>query len=515
TVLVLALRRARKTELGRMMLLLGGLAFNALADSAFAYLTANGSYGAVGSVLDSGWVIGYLLIALAPLWPAAPERAVESEGPIALWQLALPWIAVFAASATAIALAARDQNLDRFLTVLAGSVGILLVASHVLSHRDSLSLLLKSQSAEAQLERRNLVMNEILNHAPLGIARVGVDMNIIDVNPRLASLLRTDAQAMTGTSVAKYLHPQEFARVFQVFQPLWKGDVDSVESDSRAVRADGSEIWLHWSATAVRNSRGRIDYFLAMYEDIDAEHAANDAAAAHLSGLERLNALKSEFVSLVSHEFRTALVGISGFSEMIRDEEVTVEEAKGYAADINKDAERLNRLINDMLDLDRIEAGRLTLKKQSIDLNSLVQESIERARASTDHHAIVGHLDAGRPLVHCDPDRIAQVTSNLLSNAIKYSPGGGEIRVASAVHDGVVEVSVRDHGLGIPPEFRDRLFSRYERYEKSNGSVIGTGLGLAICRQIVEMHGGKIWVESRPGDGSDFRFTLPLGTSES
>src|SRR5579864_78387 len=515
TVLVHALRRARRAEIGRMALLLGGLAFNALADSAFAYLTANGSYGALGSVLDSGWVIGYLLIALAPLWPAAPERAVETEGPLALWQLALPWIAVFAASITAIALAARDQNLDRFLTVLAGSVGILLVASHVLSHRDSLLLLLKSQSAETQLERRNLVMNEILNHAPLGIARVGVDMNVIDVNPRLASLLRTDPQAMTGTSVAKYLHPQEFARVFQVFQPLWKGDVDSVESDSRAVRADGSEVWLHWSATAVRNSRGRIDYFLAMYEDTDAEHAANDAAAAHLSGLERLNALKSEFVSLVSHEFRTALVGISGFSEMIRDEEVTVEEAKGYAADINKDAERLNRLINDMLDLDRIEAGRLTLKKQSVDLNSLVQESIDRARASTDHHAIVGHLDAGRPLVLCDPDRIAQVTSNLLSNAIKYSPDGGEIRVASAVHDGVVEVSVRDHGLGIPPEFRDRLFSRYERYEKTNGSVIGTGLGLAICRQIVDMHGGKIWVESRPGDGSDFRFTLPLGTSES
>lgn len=514
TVLVHALRRAPRTELGRMALLLGGLACTALADSAFAYLTANGTYGEIGSVLDAGWVVGYLLIALAPLWPASDTRQVEAEGPITLWQLALPWIAVFAAACTAITLAVTGQNLDRFLTVLAGGIGILLVASHVLSHRDSLELLVKRQSAEAQLERRNLVLNEVLNHAPLGIARVGVDMNVIDVNPRLAALLRTDAKAMAGTSVAKYLHPQEFARVFQVFQPLWKGRVDSVESDSRALRGDNTEIWLHWSATAVRNSRGRIEYFLAMYEDIEAAHAADEAAARHLASLERLNALKSEFVSLVSHEFRTALVGISGFSEMIRDDDVSVDEAKGYAADINKDAERLNRLINDMLDLDRIEAGRLTLKKQSVDLSSLLEDAVERARASTEHHVIVSDLDVTHTVVNCDPDRVAQVISNLLSNAIKYSPDGGEIAVTSVRHDNHVDVGVRDHGMGIPPEFRDRLFTRYERYEKSNGKILGTGLGLAICRQIVEMHGGKIWVDSTLGQGSDFHFTLPIGPAE-
>lgn len=515
TVLVHALRRARKAEVVRLLLVLGGLAFNAIADSAFAYLNANGSYGAIGSVLDSGWVVGYLLIALAPLWPASKPAPHETEGPITLWQLALPWIAVFAASITAITLAATDQNLDRFLTVLAGGVGILLVASHILSHRDSLSLLLNSQSAEAQLERRNSILNEILMHAPLGIARVGVDMNIIDVNPRLASLLRSDAAAISGTSIAKYLHPQEFARVFQVFQPLWNGVVDSVESDSRAIRADNSEVWLHWSATAVRNARGRIEYFLAMYEDTDAEHAATDAAAAHLAGLERLNALKSEFVSLVSHEFRTALVGISGFSEMIRDEPIAIEEAKSYAADINKESERLNRLINDMLDLDRIEAGRLTLKRQDVSLNLLLQEAVERARASSERHVIVSDLDVGQPIVNCDADRIAQVIGNLLSNAIKYSPDGGEITVASTVRDACVEVSVLDHGIGIPAEFRGRLFSRYERYEKTEGKIVGTGLGLAISRQIVEMHGGRIWVDSKPGEGADFRFTLPIGTAES
>ncbi|TMF40692.1 MAG: HAMP domain-containing histidine kinase, partial [Chloroflexi bacterium] len=267
--------------------------------------------------------------------------------------------------------------------------------------------------------------------------------------------------------------------------------------------------------TGVRNASGRIDYFIAMYEDNDAEHAANEAAAAHLAGLERLNRLKSEFVSLVSHEFRTALVGISGFSEMIRDEDVSLDEAKVYAGDINKDAERLNRMINDMLDLDRIEAGRLTLHHQTVDMNNLLEDAVNRARASSAHHTFTCNLAVEKPVVQADPDRIAQVLSNLLSNAIKYSPDGGNIAVTSLARDGVVEVSVHDHGVGIAPEFVDRLFSRYERYEKSASKIIGTGLGLAISRQIVEMHGGKIWVESKQGDGSDFRFTIPVGQVQS
>ena len=514
TVLVLALRRARRGDVGRLLLLLGGLACNALADSAFAYLTANGNYGALGSVLDAGWVVGYLLIALAPVWPARAAETERQEGPIELWQLALPWVAVFAGAITAIELAATHQGLDTFATVLAGGIGVLFVTSQILSHRDSLDLLHKSQRTEAQLARRNALLNQIVAHAPLGIARVGMDMKIIDVNPRLAALLRSEPEKIAGTPVASYLHPDELMRVYEIFQPLWKGAVETIESDSRAVRADKSEVWLHWSATGVRSAAGHVDYFIAMYEDTDAEHAANEAAAAHLAGLERLNRLKSEFVSLVSHEFRTALVGISGFSEMIRDEEVSVEEAKSYAADINKESERLNRMINDMLDLDRIEAGRLELHPQPVDINSLLGDAVDRARASSENHAIVSQFDANRPTVHADPDRIEQVVANLLSNAIKYSPDGGEITVSSAASDGHVEVSVRDHGIGIAPEFIQHLFNRYERYEKTNNKILGTGLGLAIARQIVEMHGGKIWVESQSGEGSDFHFTLPLGSPD-
>src|SRR5205807_9228631 len=178
-------------------------------------------------------------------------------------QLALPWVATLVAAVTAVRLALVDQNLDRFATVLAGGIGLLFVANQVLSHRDSLDLLHKSRRAENQLGRRNNLLDQIISHAPLGIARVGIDMNIVDVNPRMAVLLRTEPEKMIGAPVAKYLHPDEFARVFQIFQPLWRGTTETVESDSRAVRADNTDVWLHWSATGVRSGSGRIEYFLA------------------------------------------------------------------------------------------------------------------------------------------------------------------------------------------------------------------------------------------------------------
>ena len=515
TVLVLALRRARRAELGSMFLLLGGLASAALADSAFAYLTASGAYGTLGSLLDAGWVIGYLMIALAPIWPATDTEKVRVEGPIELWQLALPWAAVVAAAVTAIKLVAADQVLDRLETVLAGCIGLLLVGSQVLSHRDSLSLVVNSQRMENQLERRSNLLNEIITHAPLGIVRAGIDMRIIDVNPRMAALMRVDPGQMVGMPVAAYLDPGEFTRVFDLFRPLWNGAVDSIESDSRAVRGDRTSVWLHWSATSVRNAAGRVEYFIAMYEDTDAQHAANEAATAHLAGIERLNQLKSEFITLVSHEFRTGLVGIQGFSEMIRDsEDLGKEDIKAFAADINKDAQRLNRMINDMLDLDRIEAGRLTLRMEAVDINVVLQDAVERARASSEHHVFELKLDPAHPVTQCDADRVAQIVANLLTNAVKYSPDGGVIVVSSQASEGFVEVSVRDHGVGIAPEFAKRLFSRYERYEKTSGKIIGTGLGLAIARQIVEMHHGRIWVDTTVGTGSDFRFSLPMTLPE-
>ena len=513
TVLLIALRRASKAQFGRMVLLIAGLASIAVSDSTFTYLTANNTYGAIGSVLDIGWVIGYLLIALAPLWPApAVERETE-EGPIELWQMALPWVATLLAALMAIHIAFINQAMDQFLTVLAGSIGVLFVSNQILTHRDSLNLLVKSRRAEAQVQARTALLNQLIVQAPLGIARVGTDMSILDANPRLGVLLHAKPADMIGSSIAHFMPPEEMERVVGTLQPLWTGAAETVESDSHALRADGSNVWLHWSATAIKRRGGTTDFFLAMFEDATAQHTAQEAAMANLAGLERLSQLKSEFVSLVSHEFRTALVGIQGFSEMIRDQELSADETKAFAGDINNDAQRLNRMITEMLDLDRIEAGRMTLNICPLDLNAILNEAADRARAVSPKHTIAANLDPTLPAVNGDSDRLFQVVANLLSNAVKYSPSGGEILVSSQAKDGMVEVSVRDHGLGIPAEFVKKLFGRYERFEdKTKAKIIGTGLGLAITRQIVDMHGGKIWVDSTVGVGSEFHFTVPVAS---
>jgi len=232
---------------------------------------------------------------------------------------------------------------------------------------------------------------------------------------------------------------------------------------------------------------------------------------ANLRDMERLNDLKSEFVGLVSHEFRTALTGIQGFSEIIRDEEIEVDEMSELAGDINRDALRLNRLINEMLDLDRMEAGKLTLNLAEVDLNGIIEDCAARARTASDEHEIVTDLDPDLPRLRADADRLVQVVSNLLNNAVKYSPGGGAIEIRSWAAGNQVVVEVADHGEGIPPEFVARVFERFERYSASPTSrVIGTGLGLPIARQIIELHGGRMWVESRLGVGSIFHFSLPF-----
>jgi signal transduction histidine kinase len=225
---------------------------------------------------------------------------------------------------------------------------------------------------------------------------------------------------------------------------------------------------------------------------------AESTAAANLAVLERLNRLKSEFLVRMSHQFRTSMTGIEGFSELIRDSEhVDHEELKAFAGDIYDDARRLDRAFNEMIELDQMETGRSVVSMQPVDLNHLCENVILAQERHIDWAP-----DRSLPKVSCDESKITQVLNNLLGNAARYSKG--DIAVSTRLQGALVEVEVADRGPGMPANFDATLF-----VSSSNGGGL-TGLGLPISRQIVEMHGGRLWFEARPGGGTTFRFTLPV-----
>jgi PAS domain S-box-containing protein len=369
-----------------------------------------------------------------------------------------------------------------------------------------MSLLVKSRQSAATL-------NDIILFAPLGVVRIGVNMKIIQANPRFAELLRRPPLEIFGALLTSFLPLEEAARAAGQFQSLSEGSASAVDLETEALRGDGTRMWLHWSATAVRKSDGEVDYFIAMFNDTTARHQAEVAAVANLNVLERLNRLKGEFLTMVKHEFRTALLGIQGFSELMRDsEQLDFPTVQAFATDIYNDAHRLDGLLDRMLDLDLAE--KLVIHHAPIDLGAVVGAAVARAQTAATTQKITIGLDADLPLVDGDAAQLAQLLWILLDNAIKYSPPGGEINVSGQSEPGQVLISVTDHGAGMPADFDDQLFARYQ-WSANNPTtkVMGTGLGLPMARQIVEMHGGRIWFESKVGAGSDFHFTLPLNTS--
>lgn len=509
TVIFVTLRRSAATHRRRMVVLLLGLAVIAFADSLSPILVTIGSAPAI-SLSQAGSAYGFALIALAPWVPKSVNAKQEDDPP--LWHVVLPYAGVAAVAATAIIRWLTHGNIAFWLGLPSAGLLVVLIASELVRGKELRVVLQKSRDAEAKARAREVMLKQIIEHAPQGVAAISGERTIINANARLASILSAPIEALTGATIDRFINADYAARIFEGFDR--PGSNNFYVSDCQATRADGSEFWLHWSVTPIRASDGSIDYFMAMFDDVTARREAEETAVANLAQLEQLNRLKSEFVSVVSHEFRTGLVGIQGFSELIRDQDMDMSEARILAGEINNDAQRLSRLITDMLDFDRLEAGKVRLELKPLDLNALVEAAVERARVATTKHALKSDFQSQLPVVIGDADRLTQVTANLLNNAIKYSPDGGEVLVSTRTVSAGVELMVRDHGRGIAPEFIKRLFGRYERYEdKHAGKIIGTGLGLAIARQIVEMHGGKIAVESTVGEGSEFRVTLPVAAA--
>ncbi len=230
--------------------------------------------------------------------------------------------------------------------------------------------------------------------------------------------------------------------------------------------------------------------------------------------LREIDEAKSEFLSVVSHELRTPLTALQGFSELLLERVVPPDQARRYLGHVRTEAQRLGRIVTDLLDLSRIEAGRpLELRPERVDLGELVERNVDLFASQHPRHRIEGQIAEGLGAVSADRDAVDRMLKNLMSNAVKYSPRGGRVRVAAAVagdRPDTMELTVEDDGVGIPAEDLPRIFDRYVRIaHPETKAASGLGLGLHVVRSLAEALGGAVEVESLPGKGSRFRLLLP------
>lgn len=245
-----------------------------------------------------------------------------------------------------------------------------------------------------------------------------------------------------------------------------------------------------------------------------------------ITRLEELDELKSQFLSIASHELRTPITAVSGFAQLaLRALQERLDDAPPDDPTWKRDLERLKRqltviqdqsaklgrLVRELLDVSRIQSGRLEFRIAPLDLGEVVRESVEQAQMTSPKHALKVDVHGPPAIVMGDRDHLEQVLANLLDNAVKYSPEGREINVRVATEEKEAHITVRDHGIGIPQDQLERIFDLFYRTEEAEARRMpGLGLGLYITRGIVERHGGRVWVESESGKGTNVSVVLPL-----
>jgi signal transduction histidine kinase len=266
---------------------------------------------------------------------------------------------------------------------------------------------------------------------------------------------------------------------------------------------------LQLLSTPTRDSLGQLTGRLWIVSDVTREREADR--------------LKSEFISIVSHELRTPLTSILGYTELLLARDFSPREQREFVKTVYDQANHLSQIVEDLLGISRLEAGAVKLNQWIVSLRQLVSELTAQLNSYlSNRHRIVIHMPQRLPPAYVDRDKIKQIMVNLLTNAVKYSPRGGEValtidEVSELPHEHpegrFLKISIRDQGIGIATEDIPRIWERFYRVDNSNTRRIGgTGLGLAITKALVELHGGRIWVESEPGKGSVFHFTVPVAT---
>jgi PAS domain S-box-containing protein len=397
--------------------------------------------------------------------------------------------------------------------------------------------------AEQQLRSSEARFRSIFEQALAGVAVVSPEGRFLQVNQALCALLGYREEELLTRTTLDLTHPGDLEETTRMFDEVRSGKRRFMDLEKRFMRKDGGEVWAHVSATWLFEPDGRPVHAIALVQDIGdrrraeeeirklneeleqriAERTAELAAsyqelALRNQEIERANRLKSEFLARMSHELRTPMNAIVGFSDLLAEEAEGPlgETYKRFVRHIQEGARHLLALINDVLDLSKIEAGRIALCHEEFPPAEALSEVLSVIRPLAEVKQIRIDAEVSAELsVYGDRTRFKQILYNLLSNAVKFTPEGGHVWIATARQAGWLSFTVSDTGLGIPPEEHLAIFDEFHQVGTTTRGVReGTGLGLAITKRLVELHRGSISVASEPGKGSRFTFSFPEGCAQ-
>jgi PAS domain S-box-containing protein len=352
------------------------------------------------------------------------------------------------------------------------------------------------------------------------ITATTLDGTILSWNRASERLYGYTAAEMIGERIHKIIEPERHPVVDETLAAIARGELIDPH-EATGVRKDGSIMPVALTVSLVRGADGIVRGISTIARDISDRRAAEaerDVLLRELAEqnerLRELDRMKDDFVASVSHELRTPLTSIRGYLELVREDGGLDEEQDRMLGIVDRNADRLLGLVTDLLFIAEVDAGKLTLERNRVQLGDVAGESVEAASPHARAAEIELNLDADDHLVvDGDRTRLAQVFDNLISNAIKFTPAGGRIDVHVFRSDAVAVVEVSDTGSGIPEDEREHLFERFFRTSGAiRAAVQGTGLGLAIVGAIAASHGGTVSCERANGGGAKFRVSLPLAT---
>ena len=346
--------------------------------------------------------------------------------------------------------------------------------------------------------------------APIGMALTTPDGRFVQVNRALCEILGYAEAELLARTAPEVTHPDDLRADAEQAAGLLAGGIGAYQVEKRYVRRDGRVVWGEFSASLVRDEAGQPLHLVCQIQDVTERKRAEAELWAAKEAAEEASRLKSGFLSTMSHELRTPLTAIMGYAELMMGASLgPVEEAD--AAQISRSARHLLALVDDLLDLSRIEAGRLDLVPEEVDLADVVARVAAEVAplAAAKGLTLTVAAPAGLPRLRADPVRLRQLLLNLAGNAVKFTERGAVTLTARAAAVGV-EVAVADTGIGIAAEALPHVFDEFRQADSSTTRRYGgSGLGLAIAHRLARMHGGAIAVESAPAVGSTFTVWLP------